>query len=261
MSTRPRPRFVPSEYRPFKRYSVPLNPLLASQMSSGLSAETLDSAWQQAWSLTTQSTSPASTCSHSASTSSRARIGGFTLPQGSPEVSMSASRCPMVTSRRKSTVSKHPAMRRAASMALADDRCSGLMLTAPVSWARYGATVTANPSEHLYQGLGSCIGNGGRRLAAQAPHPLDFVAALREVPVDLLVGGWLIRREHDDPDLGPVADDVRHERPSLVSGGTKPCSAQGNNSVWLGEAGSVQVSVRRVVRLACTGLRLTGCYR
>ena len=136
ISTRPRPRLEPSEYRPFNRYSVPPKPLLASQMSSGFSAETLASAWQQAWSLTTQWASPASTCSHSASTSARGRIGGLTLPHGSPAVSMSASRCPTVTSRRKSTFSKHRSIRTAASMALADDRCSRLMFTTSVSWAR-----------------------------------------------------------------------------------------------------------------------------
>jgi hypothetical protein len=53
----------------------------------------------------------------------------------------------MVTSRRKSTCGKVACIRIAAVSALADDRCSRLMLGSPVSSARNDAVVTASPSE------------------------------------------------------------------------------------------------------------------
>lgn len=51
-------------------------------MSSGCSAETFISALQQAWSFTTQSTSPERTFSYRCSTSAQALVGGFTLALG-----------------------------------------------------------------------------------------------------------------------------------------------------------------------------------
>src|SRR5438034_83314 len=57
---------------------------------------------QQAWSLTTQSTLPSSSFCHRNSTSSRGRIGGFTFASTPAEDLISRSKCPMVTSRRKS---------------------------------------------------------------------------------------------------------------------------------------------------------------
>src|SRR3974390_1264644 len=73
------PRLLPSLTTPESKYSVPPNPDLASQMFAGSSFDHFCSLEQQAWSLTIQSTLRVSTASHSASTSSRGRIGGLTL--------------------------------------------------------------------------------------------------------------------------------------------------------------------------------------
>ena len=86
---------------PGRRYSAPPKPDLARKTSSRGSPN-LVSSRQQAWSETTQSKLPASRCSHSASTSSRERSGGLTLPPRPCAVWKSASRWPTVTSRRKS---------------------------------------------------------------------------------------------------------------------------------------------------------------
>src|SRR5260370_37970906 len=73
------PRLLPSLTTPESRYSVPPNPDLASHMLVGSAFDHFCSLEQQAWSLTIQSILRSSTASHSASTSSRGRIGGVTL--------------------------------------------------------------------------------------------------------------------------------------------------------------------------------------
>src|SRR5258708_12234616 len=73
------PRLPPSLTTPESRYSVPPNPDLASHMLVGSAFDHFCSLEQQAWSLTIQSILRSSTASHSASTSSRGRIGGVTL--------------------------------------------------------------------------------------------------------------------------------------------------------------------------------------
>src|SRR6478672_11978961 len=73
------PRLPPSLTTPDRRYSVPPKPDFASQMLLGSSFDHFCSAEQQAWSLTIQSILRSSTACHSASTSSRGRIGGFAI--------------------------------------------------------------------------------------------------------------------------------------------------------------------------------------
>src|SRR5258706_6699038 len=73
------PRLPPSLTTPESRYSVPPNPDLASHMLVGSAFDHFCSLEQQAWSLTIQSILRSSTASHSASTSSRGRIGGVTF--------------------------------------------------------------------------------------------------------------------------------------------------------------------------------------
>src|SRR5258706_16304971 len=73
------PRLPPSLTTPESRYSVPPNPDLASHMLVGSAFDHFCSLEQQAWSLTIQSILRSSTASHSASTSSRGRIGGWSL--------------------------------------------------------------------------------------------------------------------------------------------------------------------------------------
>ena len=131
-----RPRRRPSLSTPESRYSVPPKPDFASQMLPGSCADHFCSAEQQAWSLTIQSTSPASTASHSASTSSRGRIGGLTFACTAHSQSTSSSRWPTVTSRRKSMCGNTSRIFSAASIALREVRCSRLMLRQSVSWAR-----------------------------------------------------------------------------------------------------------------------------
>src|ERR1700683_5037502 len=73
------PRLLPSLSTPESRYSVPPKPDFASQILFGSSLDHFCSAEQHACSLTIHSTLRSSTACHSASTSSRGRIGGLTL--------------------------------------------------------------------------------------------------------------------------------------------------------------------------------------
>src|SRR5258708_12722115 len=78
------PRLPPSLTTPESRYSVPPNPDLASHMLVGSAFDHFCSLEQQAWSLTIQSILRSSTASHSASTSSRGRIGGVVFGGAAP---------------------------------------------------------------------------------------------------------------------------------------------------------------------------------
>src|SRR5215831_20915415 len=142
-----KPRLLPSLSTPESRYSVPPNPDLASHMLPGSSFDHFCSLEQQAWSLTIQSILRVSTASHNASTSSRGRIGGLTLAWTAHSQSVSNSRWPTVTSRRKAMCGKTCCMVHAASTALRELRCSRLMFTQLVSFARYEAIQMARPSE------------------------------------------------------------------------------------------------------------------
>ena len=141
------PRFAPSEASAGSRYSVPPKPDLASQMLPSAFFAALVSCLQQAWSLTTQWTFPARSCSQRYSTSSRGLIGGFTFASAPAREFTSSMRCPMVTSRRKSICGKTCCICNAAASALREERCSRLMFGSAASLARYEAMNTANPSE------------------------------------------------------------------------------------------------------------------
>src|SRR5258708_28415856 len=88
------PRLPPSLTTPESRYSVPPNPDLASHMLVGSAFDHFCSLEQQAWSLTIQSILRSSTASHSASTSSRGRIGGVYIAWGPPSHAVSPPKCP-----------------------------------------------------------------------------------------------------------------------------------------------------------------------
>src|SRR5262250_1308456 len=133
------PRLLPSLTTPESRYSVPPNPDLASHMLVGSALDHFCSLEQQAWSLTIQSILRSSTASHSASTSSRGRIGGLTLAWTAHSQSVSSNKCPTVTSRRNAMCGNTCCMVQAASTALRELRCSRLMLRQSVSLARYDA--------------------------------------------------------------------------------------------------------------------------
>src|SRR5258708_22850519 len=108
------PRLPPSLTTPESRYSVPPNPDLASHMLVGSAFDHFCSLEQQAWSLTIQSILRSSTASHSASTSSRGRIGGLTLAWAAQFPSGSRKKGPPPTPPRNAKVGKtcclvHPA--------------------------------------------------------------------------------------------------------------------------------------------------------
>src|SRR6202035_2793883 len=97
------PRLLPSLSTPESRYSVPPNPDLASHILVGSGLDHFCSLEQPAWSLTIQSILRSSTACHSASTSSRGRIGGLTFACTAHSPLVSSSRSPTVTSRRNAT--------------------------------------------------------------------------------------------------------------------------------------------------------------
>src|ERR1700686_4166212 len=121
---------------PERRYSVPPNPDLASHILVGSALDHFCSLEQQAWSLTIQSILRSNTACHSASTSSRGRIGGLTFACTAHSQSVSRRRCPTVTSRRKAICGKTCCMVHAASTALRELKCSRFMFMQLVSLAR-----------------------------------------------------------------------------------------------------------------------------
>src|SRR5262245_16258577 len=141
------PRLLPSLNTPESRYSVPPNPALASKISLGSSLEYFCSVEQQAWSLTIQSILRSRTACHSASTSSRGRIGGLTLACTAHSQSVSSRRWPTVTSRRNWIWGNTCCMVQAASTALRELKCNKLIFRQLVSLAKYDAIQIANPSE------------------------------------------------------------------------------------------------------------------
>src|ERR1041385_3133610 len=164
------PRFVPSEMRAGRRYSVPPKPDLASQMLPKAFFAALVSWRQQAWSLTTQSIAPSASFCQRYSTSARGRIGGFTLASTPAFESVSSIRWPIVTSRRKSMWGNSASICSAASSAFLELRWSRLMFGSALSEARYAAMKTARPSEC---GGGGAWGRGRRRRGGggRAPPP------------------------------------------------------------------------------------------
>src|SRR5579863_6654536 len=130
------PRLLPSLSTPESRYSVPPNPDLASHILVGSALDHFCSLEQQAWSLTIQSTLRSNTACHSASTSSRGRIGGLTFAWIAHEQSVSSSKCPIVTSRLKAMCGNTCCIVQAASMALRELKCRRLIFRQLVSLAR-----------------------------------------------------------------------------------------------------------------------------
>src|SRR5258708_22979197 len=103
------PRLLPSLTTPESRYSVPPNPDLASHMLVGSALDHFCSLEQQAWSLTIQSILRSSTASHSASTSSRGRIGGVALAWAGHFPTGSSQKGPPPPPRRDAELGKRPA--------------------------------------------------------------------------------------------------------------------------------------------------------